>query len=197
MSGKSYSSISSPCTAIISEKENSIWSSSKTWHLFCIAAGQMAALPDKSPRAVTHIVYNPGCNAIEALGQTGASHPLAYICSMQLHWSQVPDKSWNSWGRGTSTLIHRFRGHATALTHQSLSRCHSIHHQPLLPDISGKKQLFRDWRNLKQKLQQWQPKPQSVTYTVSDKEDSKISPTCHPQKKWALRILSALRRTLP
>lgn len=146
-------------------------SSSITGHLILQAiAADDSALPDKSPRAVTHTVCNPGCNIIEVLGQTGASHPLAYVCSMKLHWSQVPDKIWNSWGHGRSTLINRLRGHATALTHQSLSRCHSIHRQPLLSDVSGKKQLFRDWWNLKQNFQQLQPKQQSVTYTISDRE---------------------------
>lgn len=125
--------------------------------LYTTAAGETAPAWQKPQSCNTHKSDNPGCNAVEALGWTGALCPFAYIRSVQLHWSQVPDKILNSQGCGKSTLIHRFKGHATTLTHQSLSRCHSIHHQSLLPHISGKKQLLRDWRNLKQKPQQLQP----------------------------------------
>lgn len=154
-----------------------------------IAAGEMAPAWQKTQSCNKEFTTH-NTDAIEALGQTGH----------HIHWPpyaqcSCPEgkfliKSYSSWGSGRSIFPHWFRGHAAALTHQSLSRCHSIPHKSLLTLVSSKKQFFRNWWNLKQKTQQLQPKMQTVTSTISENRTVKSHhPATH--KKWplALKIL--------
>lgn len=154
-----------------------------------IAAGEMAPAWQKTQSCNTEFTTH-NTNAIEALGQNG--HHIHWSPHVQCNCPEAKFliKSYNCWGSGRSIFTHRLRGHAAALTHQSLSRCHSIQHTSLLPVISSKKQLFRDWWNLKQKTQQLQPKKQSATSTISGNW------ACHPQKRTpSTRDPLTLRRT--
>lgn len=91
ISGKSYNSISSPCTAIISEYENSIWSSSITWHLVCKALQQVRwLLPDKSPRAVTHSLQS----RMQCNWGTWTNWDITYIGLHTLNATALKPSSW-------------------------------------------------------------------------------------------------------